>query len=139
MKAFSHVLIPLIILIYSCSNTVESEYSEFKLSDTITINYGQTLFNSQEDISIKFDSLLSDSRCPVNVVCVWEGDAEIKIHFIKKDESSNLFLHTNKNYPNSDTARFYYKVTLIDLLPYPHTEIEIDSTDYSAEIIVNKI
>ncbi len=40
----------------------------------LDIDYGQTVHHEGYNLEISFDSL-SESRCPPNVVCVWEGDA----------------------------------------------------------------
>ena len=31
------------------------------------------------EVSVKFDEVLEDSRCPVNVECIWEGRLKAKI------------------------------------------------------------
>ena len=47
--------------------------------DTLSIRLGQSAFADGGRLEIKFDSRVTDSRCPANVVCVWQGDAHARI------------------------------------------------------------
>ncbi|HSN10092.1 MAG TPA: hypothetical protein VLS85_13725 [Hanamia sp.] len=71
---------------------------------------------------ICFDSLLTDSRCPKGAVCVWEGNALIKVTF-HESQASHTFVMSLKGYPSggfpSDTAINGYLVTFTNLEPYP--------------------
>ena len=70
------------ILIISCSDSInESQDGIIQLSDTTQIYFKQTLYNFKESLSIQFDNLVSDSRCPIDAICVWEGDAEVRFKF----------------------------------------------------------
>jgi hypothetical protein len=40
-----------------------------------------------EGLKLSFEKLLSDSRCPVNVTCVWQGTVEVEVHV--SDPSGN--------------------------------------------------
>ena len=69
-----------------------------------------------------FDSLVTDSRCPKMVECVWQGTAIIKVSFY---EANNVhrFRMSLKGYPTSgypgDTLINGYQIVFTDLLPYP--------------------
>ena len=133
-------LISIIILSLSInccsSNDPESQESTFKLSDTLSIDYRETLFNEEENITIKFDSLISDGRCPVDMMCVWEGDAVLRFVFSKGNHKAPFKLHTAKNYFTSDTLLLGYHIELINVFPYPHSEIKIEPKNYFAKLII---
>lgn len=66
---------------------------------------------------------LSDSRCPANVVCVWEGVAIAKFSF-KTNTSQHLLTLATKKFPNltsTDTTVAGYHIQLLDVTPYPGT------------------
>lgn len=77
---------------------------------------------------ICFDSLITDSRCPKDVVCVWQGTAIIKVSFY---EASNVhhFRMSLKGFPAlgypSDTIINGHQVTFTDLTPYPENNSPI--------------
>lgn len=70
---------------------------------------------------ITFGSVMEDSRCPTDVQCVWEGNAEIAIEVGTADEPAVLLrLNTNTGFATEATFRSY-TISLIDLQPYPST------------------
>jgi hypothetical protein len=61
----------------------------------------------------------ADSRCPANVVCVWMGDAAVRVAARVANTSVERELHTGIE-PHSFTVNGYV-VTVVGLLPYPGT------------------
>ncbi len=105
--------------------------------DTLNVSYGDTLRNFKEHIWITFDSLYGDSRCPVDVECIWEGNARLGFtfgHFLSKTSFS---LNTHPDFKQDSTV-YNYQITLIDVLPYPHTDSTFTAKDYTAQIVVEK-
>ena len=68
-------------------------YDSTILSDTISIAYQDTI--KYENIWLSFDSIEGDSRCPINVVCIWEGNAEISLALIKDAMTTKFELNTH--------------------------------------------
>lgn len=69
---------------------------------------------------LTFVSRGTDSRCPAHVVCVWMGDAAVRIGARAGNTSVERELHTGLD-PHSLTVNGYV-VTVVGLLPYPGTE-----------------
>ncbi|MBS1749815.1 MAG: hypothetical protein JST63_07920 [Bacteroidetes bacterium] len=73
---------------------------------------------------ICFDSLITDSRCPIGGICIWQGTALIKISF-RESGYVHKFTMSLKGFPGigypSDTAIGGYKISFTDLKPYPDT------------------
>lgn len=71
---------------------------------------------------ICFDSLITDSRCPAGLVCLWQGTALIKISFYEGSDV-HKFTMSLKGYPGlgypSDTTINGHKISFTDLQPYP--------------------
>lgn len=76
-----------------------------------------------DKLSFCFDSLVSDSRCPANAMCVWQGTAVAKFSLTKNNETSSFELATINMSPNyhKDTTIMGYKIDFINLSPYPGT------------------
>lgn len=132
------------ILIISCSDTLnESQDGIIQLSDTTQIYFKQTLFNFKESLSIQFDNLVSDSRCPIDAICVWEGDAEVRFKFKIELQTHFLSLHTSKTpgFRRDTTLSINYKIyniEMVELKPYPQTNIVLKPEDYKASIVIKK-
>lgn len=132
-------LIALIIFGFCADSGTNPQMHNFTLSDTLIIKYQETLVNEEEEISIKFDELISDGRCPEDMMCFWEGDAELKFDFSNSSESLKFNLHTAGNYFTKDTVILGYYIKLLDVFPYPHSEKEVSKKSYEAKIIINKV
>src|SRR5439155_24637625 len=47
--------------------------------EVISLKAGQQKQGGKGEITIKFLSIEEDSRCPPNAMCVWQGNARIKV------------------------------------------------------------
>jgi len=105
--------------------------------DTITIQYQETIYNEEENIGIKFISLIEDSRCPVDLVCYWEGNAKILFRITKNALGKNFALNTYKEF-TTDTVLFGYSISLIKVMPLRHSDSLYSQGDYSADLAISK-
>lgn len=74
---------------------------------------------SGTDISIAFSAVPQDSRCPVNVVCFWAGNAEVQLTLyggLPVPEQIAV-LNTGLEPRSYDFARL--ELRLLDLTPQP--------------------
>jgi hypothetical protein len=113
-------------------------YNKLIFNDTISLSYHDCLNDPENQMSVCFDSVLNDSRCPTGVYCIWAGNAVVRFKYEKYNDKHIVFcLNTNSQF-TSDTIVDGYKFTLIGLSPYPALEHQIIQKDYKAEIIVKK-
>ena len=93
-----------------------------------------------DNLTLCVDSVLEDSRCPSDVVCVWAGRAVVKFSLIKNEQTYPFALST-LNMPNSykkDTIISGYKIELINLHPYPRFSSPAPNSKYIAEVRISK-
>ena len=107
------------------------------LGDTLNISYGSTLQNIEEHIWITFDSVYEDSRCPVDVECFWAGNAKLGFTFKQSIRKTSFTLNTHADFKRDTTVNFYH-ISLIDVLPVPHSDSTYTAKDYSARIVVDR-
>ena len=104
-----------------------------------TIKVGQQLKLDGADLALKFVAVPQDSRCPSNVNCVWAGDAEVALESIQDKCTTALKLHTHQGPSTSNEGKVGgFRVKLVKLDPYPHTERKISPSDYVATLLVTK-
>ncbi|KAF0132236.1 MAG: hypothetical protein FD155_760 [Bacteroidetes bacterium] len=112
-----------------------NNYQDFLLNDTIDLAYRDCLNNFENQTSICFDSVLTDSRCPENVICIWAGEAIARFSLKNNQNNTTYFdLHVG----TIDTLINDYKFSFVNLLPYPNTEIPTELEDYKAKIIIKR-
>jgi len=86
-------------------------------------------------LALTFDRVLGDSRCPVDVMCVWAGNAEMEISTtwlgnVQETHRLNSFLEPH----TFDVGG--YRVTFRRLDPEPREGVAIDSADYRIDLSV---
>lgn len=125
---------PLILLLTACSHITPQAVGvvpgeEFSLSVTETAAL-------PEQGLLEFASVLSDSRCPRDVQCVWAGDAVIGLRASEANGSSSLTLHTN----GAGTARFgKWEVELVELRPVPREGESLRQADYEVVLRLREV
>ncbi len=86
---------------------------EQKINQAIPVN----------NMSVTLLKVVSDSRCPIGVTCIWAGEAKVLVQ-IKKDgkiEEKEIIITPNST-ANSNSfiaSDGKFNINAIDLLPYP--------------------
>ncbi len=112
------------------------KYNDLSLNDTVELSYKDCLYDSANQRYICFDSVVSDSRCPDGVECVWAGEALARFK-IEKYNSRPVFIDLLEGV--NDTLVSGYKFSFIKLLPYPKYGIQTKPEEYKARIVINNI
>jgi hypothetical protein len=83
-----------------------------------------------------FREVPADSRCPMDVMCVWAGDATVAIRLTPSQSAAeSRELHTQ---PAGSTISYAnFTITLSALAPYPRSTQPIRPDDYVATFVVN--
>ncbi|KAF0151220.1 MAG: hypothetical protein FD143_2159 [Ignavibacteria bacterium] len=98
------------------------------------LKIGESVLLNNEML-ITFTGVGADSRCPIDVICVWAGDAEIKLKLRKGNLEREVILHTGL-LPNS--ALFDgYEIYLASVLPFPKSNENIKPGQYSIQLKFN--
>lgn len=127
----------LAIVACASNNALPTEpvvYSQSEAADSVRIRVGQTIV--VEGIKVRFGAVESDSRCAMDVMCVWEGDA-VAVFVVEQNcdcgtPAFELKLHTSLQ-PKSGTA-YGFRVELRNLQPYPRSSSQIKPDAYYAWI-----
>ncbi|HUG40865.1 MAG TPA: hypothetical protein VMM12_10280 [Longimicrobiales bacterium] len=103
-------------------------------ADPFTLSPGQEATSSSLDLTIRFVDVATDSRCPIDVDCVWEGDAEVVIHLGEPGEERLVSLHTPGERIGLGTVDLSsgHRLELIELLPDDRSDRPIVQKEYRA-------
>jgi hypothetical protein len=86
--------------------------------------------------ALKFERVQSDSRCPMDAICVWAGDATIAVTLDPpKGATESREMHTQP--AGSQISYGSYTIALTALTPYPRSNQEIPAADYVATFVVS--
>lgn len=92
---------------------------------------------TKSKLTVKFVSLLEDSRCPEGTNCVWAGNARIKIEVWNGRAKNTFELNTNLGAKGASFEG--YAIELINLTPVPQENIHIARNGYVAEFAVSRL
>jgi hypothetical protein len=90
-----------------------------RLPTTVTLSLGQTV--EVAGTVVGFEGVNSDSRCASDLICVWAGNAEVRITIgpaVGEGPTYLVTLNTTLEPRNSDEVHGLV-VTLVNLLPNP--------------------
>ncbi|UCD37622.1 MAG: hypothetical protein JSW54_12470 [Fidelibacterota bacterium] len=112
--------------------------------EPFSIAYGESQLVGEEGLEVEFQQVLQESRCPLDVDCIWEGQARIRLSLVDLDQDTlNLEPFIYGFISKDDTAghqRVFseeYNITLMQLDPYPTADtVQPDPQDYTAMISV---
>ncbi len=128
-------------ILAGCSNvketTKEMDISGFNLGDTTSIGLNDiVLCNDDVKLFVQFDTIVSDSRCPIDANCIWAGNAEVGFSVTYNKELQSMNLNTN---PDMETSKsvFGYTFQLLNVNPYPGSK-GADTKPKSVDIVVSK-
>jgi len=110
------------------------------VSCTEANDMNELIIFDNEDLKIELLSV-EDSRCPIDVSCVWAGDALIHMSVRSNDDTAEFKLNSNPTVDGAITEveLFGYLITLIDISPEPKSTNEIELEDYVINLDVQKI
>lgn len=119
-----------LLLLGACTSaTAPNLGEEFQLA------VGERVSIPEENLWLRFLGVASDSRCPSDVVCVWEGDgaALIEVAPLVGDSKTDT-LHTTLD-PKVISLGLL-ELGLIQLDPYPISTSTIEPDEYVVTLIV---
>jgi hypothetical protein len=99
----------------------------------VTIPYGQEVAVEGTVLRMNFGDVLEDSRCAVDVVCVWEGNGKVEVG-IRAGMGPTSMLQLNTSLEPRDAEWNDVLVTLVELTPAPTSGDPISLGDYSVTL-----
>ena len=96
---------------------------------------GKSATISGTDYRIKFNRVTEDSRCPVDVQCVWAGDAKIELTVARNSAPDDTRV-ISLTPPNSEATVGNVKIRFVSLAPTPRQSEPPASRPYVARLMV---
>ena len=108
------------------------------LGEKFALKAGETGDITAEGLTIKFEEVLNDSRCPDGATCIWAGQVQclVTIDLTGKKEQITL---TQLGSAESTTQTYNRYHLVFNVTPYPKLNQAITSTDYRLNLTVTRI
>lgn len=93
-----------------------------------------------KNVEVKLVEVISDSRCPKGVTCIWAGEATVLVDIFKdgeKLERKKVTFDSNgvKDIFSSETV----SITGYNVMPYPEADVKINPKDYYLQLEVKNL
>jgi hypothetical protein len=88
-----------------------------------------------DGLTVRFTGVPADSRCPGDAICVWAGDATVRLEVTAASGRVERELHTARAQPVSHEGA---TIDLVSLDPYPFQSRPIQPGDYRATLRVRR-
>lgn len=98
---------------------------------------GQTAALNGNGARITFRLVREDSRCPVDVTCVWAGDAKIEVT-ISRNGSSDDTKILSLTPPNNEASSGDLQIRFVGLTPVPRQADGNAPRAYVAQLVVSR-
>ena len=105
---------------------------------SFTLAPGQTAAVNGADARITFKRVLEDSRCPVDVTCVWAGDAKIEL-IVSRNGAADETRILSITPPNQEATAGNLRIRFVSLAPVPRQADGNAPRNYRAECIVDQV
>jgi hypothetical protein len=133
---FSVLLVAAFIAIAACAPKIDSK--TVSLGDSFSLTVGQSASIDGEDLAIKFIDIIADSRCPLGVECIWQGEVACLMEITHSGTGQQKVL----TYPGltqelSKAQLGSYQLTF-SVEPYPEAGKEIKKSEYRLNLLVTK-
>lgn len=120
---------------------VASAQQTARVGREFNIKVGRVVTLDGGNLRVRFVRVASDSRCPVDVDCVWAGNAELLFEVGARGwrKRTTLTLNTNASPERPGEGRYgRYTLKLSGLAPQPRSTRKIPAGRYTATLLVSK-
>ena len=112
----------------------------------LTLSVGESQVLGPSSTRLGFERVTGDSRCPTGVVCVWAGDASVRLWLLdqaagRHDRSSadTVFVELRFPGPSAQAEALGFQIRAIGLDPHPRESVPISPSSYRLKLKVTKL
>jgi hypothetical protein len=135
MKRATQIACGLLLTASGCAGVQTAAVVEQGAS--FTLAPGETAAVRGTDARLTFKRVTEDSRCPVDVTCVWAGDAKIEITISRNGPADDTRI-LSITPPKYETTVGNLRIRFVSLAPVPR-QADAIPRKYRAEFVVDQL
>jgi len=110
--------------------------SRVALGESFELRVGETATIGEELLVVGFVGVKDDSRCPLEVTCVWAGEATLKLTLRRLPHAQQVVEVKTPAAP--DASYEGYTIEVRTLVPVPRASTPTDPAAYVATLVVRR-
>ena len=115
---------------------VQSDSLRAFADQNFILNVGQRA-EFDNGLNILFKSVVKDSRCPINVNCVWAGNGKVELEIFATDSAPKTVQLNTQQGPKVTSLK-KYELQLLSLQPIKVDGVNIAPEEYSVTLRIVK-
>jgi hypothetical protein len=121
------------------SSALTKETGGFEVEPGVEFDLSAGQVASLPDSDLKFElwKIAEDSRCPIDVDCVWEGRLIAELRAISSSGTEFVRLSTQAESNSAEIEG--YRITLLGVEPPAVSTEPLDFTDYTLHLVINPV
>jgi hypothetical protein len=127
------VLLCCLLAVTACDEKVTGPTS--RLNSEFTLGPGETVAIEGASLSVRFNRITGDNRCPADALCVLGGSADVSVTAISERATRDHVLRTGDMQPVQHEA---FTIALVQVSPYPFSAQTIQPQDYRVTLRVTR-
>jgi hypothetical protein len=133
----SFLTLAAMVLSVGCADAPPPRPQPTAPSEQVTLAPGEQVTVLGDRLTLRFDEVVSDSRCPTSEQCVWAGRAEVALTATAKGTSASYRVFAPGASPNGVVHEDVY-IELVRLDPHPKTSRGIPKDQYRASFQIRR-
>jgi len=110
-----------------------------RLGQEFDVRIGETAAIAGELLTITFEQVVEDSRCPSNTTCVWAGTAVVRLGLRVGDSARGTVNLRTLSEAEAEAVFQKYRVRLVRLAPTPRDSSRIPAEQYVLTLMVRRL
>lgn len=136
MKKLVIILLGIFLAGYVLAGCGEGQASA-SLGDKFGLKIGETANVASENLTLKFEKVLNDSRCPDGAMCIWAGQAQALVTIELNGKKEQITLTQMGSSDSTIQNYAQYKISF-NVTPYPKLNQTISNSDYRLNLTITK-
>ena len=130
-------ILPLLFVFATTAIQPASRITLVDLNQSFEVRASNEVLVKNEGLRIEFQTVAEDSRCPVNVKCVWTGNAKVVLR-LSKAGKHNATINLNTGLDPKHLSYQGYDIKLVEVTPQRKEGVTIKSGGYAVTLLVTK-
>lgn len=131
-------LLAMTLLLAACDTSMEPSRTpavHAVLNVPFTLDAGQSAILDDENLSVTFERVLDDTRCPIDATCIQAGDATMSVRAVLQGQAA---MTLNLTLFGAEGVYQGFGFHAQQLLPGQLTGRTIPPGDYSVQLLVDR-
>ena len=131
------ILVVLLAFAVACGDSdVTGPSRRVALGQSFELRVGETATIGEELLVVGFAGVTGDSRCPIDVACVWAGEATLRLTLRRLPHPESVIEVKAPGAPEASDDG--YAIEVRTLLPEPRASVPIEADAYVATLVVSR-